>query len=372
MERLQRVLAERGVASRRKAEELIRAGRVTVDGHVVTELGTKVDPERAEIRVNGKLVRPQPKRYILLNKPSGYITTTRDERNRRTVMDLVQVPERVYPVGRLDRDTSGLLLLTNDGELANRIMHPRYGLEKEYHVLTPVRPSPAALEKLRKGIAIDGSLVVPREVRLLRETPEGVVLKIVVHEGKYHLVRRLMDAAGIPVLRLRRVRLGPLSIAGLPVGAWRDLTPGELATLFEAVHLDREPVDIKTPRPRVIHRTRPARPEPQTSPPTRAGHASRPSQQPGQTAADSTRRPPSAPAPSSTEQKHSPAPVKQEHSPARPPLRSSPGPGSRRAPARRPERGTKGNAHQPPGRRNPTETRRPLHRDRDRRSGSGR
>ncbi|MER3438536.1 MAG: rRNA pseudouridine synthase, partial [Chloroflexota bacterium] len=140
MERLQRVLAERGVASRRKAEELIRAGRVTVDGRVITELGTKVDPERAEIRVNGKLIRPQPKRYILLNKPSGYITTTKDERNRRTVMDIVQVPERVYPVGRLDRDTSGLLLLTNDGELANRIMHPRYGLEKEYHVLTPVRP----------------------------------------------------------------------------------------------------------------------------------------------------------------------------------------------------------------------------------------
>jgi len=258
MERLQRVLAERGVASRRKAEELIRAGRVSVDGKVVTELGTKVDPERAVIRVDGEIVRPQRKRYILLHKPRGYITTTRDERGRWTVMDLVQVPERVYPVGRLDRDTEGLLLLTNDGDLANRVMHPRFELVKEYHVYTPVRPSPATLERLRKGIAIEGRRVVPEEVRPLRETPEGVIVKIVLHEGRYHIVRRLMQAAGIPVNRLRRVRIGPLSIAGLPVGAWRDLTPGELATLFEAVHFEGSLPPVE-PGPRVIHRTRPYR-----------------------------------------------------------------------------------------------------------------
>lgn len=240
MERLHRILAARGVASRRAAEQLIRAGRVTVDGQLVTEVGAKADPARAEIRVDGRLVRPQRPRYVLLNKPRGYITTTSDERGRRTVMDLVSVAERIYPVGRLDRDTEGLLLLTNDGDVANRVMHPRYGLDKEYHVLTPVRPSDGALQRLRDGIMIEGRRVVPREARILRETPEGFILRIVVHEGLHHLIRRMMDAVGIPVQRLRRVRLGPLSVAGLPVGAWRDLTPGELTSLFQALHLDTE------------------------------------------------------------------------------------------------------------------------------------
>ncbi|MGH2548143.1 MAG: pseudouridine synthase, partial [Thermomicrobiales bacterium] len=136
MERLQRILSSRGVASRRVAEELIVAGRVSVNGNTVTELGTKADPANDEIRVDGKVVRPQRRRYVMLNKPRGYITTTSDDRDRQTVMELVQTPERLYPVGRLDRDTEGLLLLTNDGELANRVMHPKFGLEKEYHVLT--------------------------------------------------------------------------------------------------------------------------------------------------------------------------------------------------------------------------------------------
>ncbi|HEX5498792.1 MAG TPA: pseudouridine synthase [Thermomicrobiales bacterium] len=236
-ERLQRVLAARGIGSRRKAEDLIREGRVQVDGEVVTELGVRVDPIAARIAVDGRPLRPQRQRYLLLNKPSGYITTTSDERSRRTVLDLVSVSERVYPVGRLDRDTDGLLLLTNDGDVANRVMHPRYGLAKEYNILTKGRPPDWLMERVRRGLTIDGKRVTPQEFRILREIRDGVVLTMTIHEGMNRIVRRLMDEAGIPVVRLRRVRIGPLSLAGIPVGASRDLTPGELGSLLEALRL---------------------------------------------------------------------------------------------------------------------------------------
>jgi 23S rRNA pseudouridine2605 synthase len=244
-ERLQRVMAARGAGSRRGAEEAIRAGRVMVDGEVVTDLGTKVDPNAAEIRLDGKLLRPQRLRTIVLNKPSGYITTTRDERGRRTVMDLVRVSERVYPVGRLDRDTQGLLILTNDGDVANRVMHPRYRLDKEYHALTLSRPSDRALQRLRDGVTVDGKKVVPEEIRILRETREGLILKVVLHQGMYHVVRLMMETVGIPVHRLRRVRIGPLSLSGIAVGEWRDLTQGELHQLHQALHLDRDEADVE-------------------------------------------------------------------------------------------------------------------------------
>ncbi|HET7093425.1 MAG TPA: pseudouridine synthase [Thermomicrobiales bacterium] len=236
-ERLQRVLAARGIGSRRKAEDLIREGRVQVDGQVVTELGVRVDPIAARIAVDGRPLRPQRQRYLLLNKPSGYITTTSDERGRRTVLDLVSVSERVYPVGRLDRDTDGLLLLTNDGDVANRVMHPRYGLAKEYNILTKGRPPDWLMERVRRGLTIDGKRVTPQEFRILRETRDGVVLTMTIHEGMNRIVRRLMDEAGIPVVRLRRVRIGPLSLAGIPVGGSRDLTAGELGSLLEALRL---------------------------------------------------------------------------------------------------------------------------------------
>lgn len=240
-ERLQRVLAARGVASRRQAEALIQAGRVTVDGQVVTELGTRVAPDQSSIRVDGRLIRPTPWRYLVLNKPSGYLTTMRDERDRRTVMDLVPKEPRVFPVGRLDRDTEGLLLLTNDGDLANRVMHPRYGLTKEYVVLTPSKPSEATMQRVRTGVVIDGKRVIPHVFRVVRESPEGVQLSIVLHEGMNRVVRRMMDAVGIPVHRLRRERIGPLSVAGITRGAYRELTDGELASLLEALHLERAP-----------------------------------------------------------------------------------------------------------------------------------
>lgn len=251
-ERLQRVLSHRGVASRRAAEEMIVAGRVQVNGRVITELGTRVNPYRDEIRVDGRILRPQPPRYIMLNKPSGFITTVSDERDRWTVMDLVDVRERVYPVGRLDRATQGLVLLTNDGDLAHRVMHPRYRIDKEYLVFTDRRPVESQLQRLRDGITIDGHKVVPEEVRLFRETNEGIAIKIVIHEGLYHVVRRMMDAVDIKVLRLRRTRLGPLRIQGIPTGAWRDLTPGELIQLYEAVGLPIEEAEEANSRRTVL------------------------------------------------------------------------------------------------------------------------
>ncbi|CAA9586137.1 MAG: Ribosomal large subunit pseudouridine synthase B [uncultured Thermomicrobiales bacterium] len=242
-ERLQRVLASRGIASRRASEEMIRAGRVAVNGRVVTEMGTRVDPDTDDIRVDGRSLRKQRPRFVMLNKPSGFITTMNDERQRWTVMDLVDVPERVYPVGRLDRDTQGLLLLTNDGALANRVMHPRYGLTKEYHVITNTRPSPFQMSRLSDGMFVNGREVIPDECRLLRETAEGIVIKIVLHEGLYHVVRTMMETVGIDVVRLRRVRLGPLRIQGVPPGSWRDLTPGELVQLYESVGMPVEEAD---------------------------------------------------------------------------------------------------------------------------------
>ena len=238
-ERLQRVLAARGVASRRKSEELIREGRVTVNGKVVTELGTRVNPD-ASIKVDGKVVRKQAYRYIVLNKPSGYITTRSDERDRRTVMELVPDRPPLTPVGRLDRETEGLLLFTNDGEVANRVMHPRYQLTKEYVVTTPVKPPESVMHRVRDGVEIDGKLVRPHEFRIMRETRNGVLLSIVLHEGMNRVVRRMMESVGIEVTSLRRDRIGPLSVAGIPRGGYRDLTEGELANLLEAVHLERD------------------------------------------------------------------------------------------------------------------------------------
>ncbi|MFN8594379.1 MAG: pseudouridine synthase [Thermomicrobiales bacterium] len=278
LERLHRVLAARGVASRRKSEELIQQGRVTVNGKVVTELGLKIDPRRASIRVDGKPVRWKPFRYLLLNKPSGFITTTSDERGRLTVMDLLPHDVKLNPVGRLDRDTEGLLLFTNDGEVANRIMHPRYGLTKEYVVETSKKPAETTMQRVRAGIEIDGKLVVPHEFRIMRETERGVQLSIVLHEGINHVVRRLMDAVGIEVSHLRRTRVGPLSIAGVPRGTYRDLTPGEITSLFEAIHLRRDEEGVPSAPARKAERSEGTQP---------SGARSRSKPRPGATRGDS-------------------------------------------------------------------------------------
>jgi 23S rRNA pseudouridine2605 synthase len=243
MERLQRILASHGVASRRASEQIILDGKVKVNGKIVRELGAKADPTKDRIEVDGRLLQPQAHRYLILNKPSGYITTASDERNRRTVMDLIDLRERVYPVGRLDRDTEGLLLLTNDGDLANRITHPRYEIDKEYQILTHLRPSGQTMGAILKGVRVDGTLVVPSEFRILRETSEGIELKLVIHSGINRVVRKMMDQHGIEIARLRRTRVGPISLGRMPVGRWRDLSAGEVAGLYESVGLDHAGMD---------------------------------------------------------------------------------------------------------------------------------
>ncbi len=241
-ERLQKVLAARGIASRRSAEEIIKAGRVKVNGTVVREMGVKVNPERDNILVDNKqLARPRM-RYIILHKPSGYITTTSDERGRWTVMQLVDVQERVVPVGRLDRDTEGLLLMTNDGEVAHRVMHPRYGIQKEYHALVTPLPNQDAVRALGVGMELrdeHGQIerTAPAKVSLLPVKHGEQWIRIVISEGRKRQVRRMLEAVGCEVQKLVRVRLGPLVLTGIPKGAWRELTPGERRELFVALKI---------------------------------------------------------------------------------------------------------------------------------------
>jgi 23S rRNA pseudouridine2605 synthase len=242
MERLQRVISSSGLASRRRAEELIREGRVRVDGHVVTEMGLKVDPTTQKVELDGKIIPQQRMRYILLNKPGGYITTTSDERGRRTVMDLVNVRERVVPVGRLDRPTEGLLLLTNDGDVAHRVMHPRFNIEKEYEALLDGHPPREVFDRLSRGVVIEGEPAKPTMLRPVKITEDGTVVRIALHEGRNRIVRRMFESVNYPVLKLRRVRIGPLQLGTIPRGTWRDLTDGELNQLREALHLGDEDI----------------------------------------------------------------------------------------------------------------------------------
>jgi pseudouridine synthase len=241
-ERLQKILSAAGVASRRAAEEFITQGRVTVNGRTVTELGTKADPATDDIRVDGRRIKTeQRRRYILLYKPRGYITSRSDPQRRPTVIDLLLkggVREYVYPVGRLDYDSEGLLLLTSDGELAAKLTHPRHGVEREYHVRVRGVPGDRALQRLARGVVIDGRRTQPAEVTLQKtiESAEKdqAVLAIVVREGRNRQVRNMCEAVGHPVLRLKRVRIGPISDEHIRPGEFRDLDPKEVAALKRA------------------------------------------------------------------------------------------------------------------------------------------
>ncbi|HEY1391717.1 MAG TPA: pseudouridine synthase [Ktedonobacterales bacterium] len=245
-ERLQKYLAHAGIASRRHAEELIEAGAVSVNGAIVRELGVRVDPASDEVRVRGRLVRPAATHlYILLNKPAETVTTAHDPQRRRTVLDLLPaewVAQRVYPVGRLDVDTEGLLLLTNDGEMALRLTHPRYALTKEYEALVENRPSAAAMTAITKGMMLPGETrpTAPARAWIIDETTseEGIWLGIELHEGRKRQVRRMLAVAGLRVLELRRVRVGPLKLGLLKLGASRLLTAKELAALRKAVGME--------------------------------------------------------------------------------------------------------------------------------------
>jgi 23S rRNA pseudouridine2605 synthase len=246
-QRLQKILAQAGVASRRAAEKLIADGRVTVNGQTVRTMGTKADPAHDDIRVDGRRLRsPQRTRYILLNKPAGYVTTRSDPQRRPTVIDLLRdVHEYIFPVGRLDYDSEGLLLLTNDGTLAAQLTHPRHGVERTYEVRLAGTPDAEALERLRKGIVLDGRRTSPAEVALLssRRDREGA-LRLTIREGRNRQVRRMCEAVGHPVRALRRVRIGPLTDSRLKPGQWRELTPDEVRAL-RAV-----PVKVRTQLPR--------------------------------------------------------------------------------------------------------------------------
>ena len=241
MERLQKILAHAGIASRRAAEKLIAEGRVTVNGKTVLELGTKAEATD-DIRVDGRRVKgPERHRYILLYKPAGVVTTRKDPQRRATVMDLIAgVREYVYPVGRLDYDTEGLLLLTNDGDLAARLTHPRHGVERTYEARVAGLPDAQALERLRSGIPLDGHRTLPARVALLNKRPndrEGIIT-LTIREGRNRQVRRMLEAVGHPVRRLRRTRIGSLTDRYLRPGEWRDLSAKEVAALRQAVEGD--------------------------------------------------------------------------------------------------------------------------------------
>jgi pseudouridine synthase len=242
-QRLQKILSAAGIASRRLSEELIVQGRVTVNGETVRELGTKADPAHDEIRVDGRRIKAeQRRRYVLLYKPRGYITTRSDPEGRPTVMDLMKgVKEYVYPVGRLDFDSEGLLLFTNDGELAARLTHPRHEVEKVYQARVRGVPDDHTLERLAKGVTIEGRRTSPARLRasepIVKESGQQTIVEITIHEGRQRQVRQMFEAVGHPVVRLKRVRIGPIEDPDIPAGHWRELTPQEVARLQRAAGL---------------------------------------------------------------------------------------------------------------------------------------
>jgi 23S rRNA pseudouridine2605 synthase len=310
-ERLQKILARAGVASRRAAEVAITQGRVSVNGQTVTELGTKADVGRDDIRVDGaRLQAPAAPVYILLHKPKGYVSTREDPGRRPTVMDLVPRVAGLFPVGRLDITTEGLLLLTNDGAFAERVTHPRYEVPRVYHAKVHRVPDAETLERLRRGVRVEGDLLTVDRVRVL-EAENNAWLELTLHEGKKHEVRRLLEAVGHQVSKLRRVGIGPLSSRGLKPGEFRSLTPAEVRAL-----IDPPGGRVKSVPPSATRRPHgPRRPPAGDRRPAAAG-----------------RRPP--------HESHRPA--GEERRPSRPgprPARSGPRPPSGLPPRRRPPRG---------------------------------
>ncbi|MCL2106545.1 MAG: rRNA pseudouridine synthase [Oscillospiraceae bacterium] len=231
--RLQKYLAERGVASRRKAEEMILAGRVTVHGRPA-KLGQSVDPKTAIVAVDGQRLEPHRERklYLMLHKPRGYVTTMEDRHARRGVAELVaSYPERLFPVGRLDKDSEGLLLMTNDGDFANALTHPSRHVKKVYRVTIRGQVSDRQQEALRGGVELDGQPTLPLELRLLADEPERTVLEFTLREGRNRQIRRMCGALGLEVARLKRVAIGPLRLGMLPPGQTRELTAEEIKRL---------------------------------------------------------------------------------------------------------------------------------------------
>jgi 23S rRNA pseudouridine2605 synthase len=244
-ERVQKLLARAGLGSRRACEDLIRAGRVTVDGAPAT-LGDRADPERQRIELDGVPVVARTDRvYYLLNKPRGVVTTARDPQGRPTVVDLVPEVPRVFPVGRLDVDTEGLLLLTNDGDLAQLLAHPRHGVDKTYLAEVEGDAGEPAIARLRSGVELDDGPTAAARVRLMSRARGRSAVELTIHEGRNRQVRRMCAAVGLPVTRLVRTRIGPLTDTRLAPGTWRNLRQHEVRALYEAAHStpgdEREP-----------------------------------------------------------------------------------------------------------------------------------
>lgn len=232
-ERLQKIIAARGIASRRSAEKMISEGRVTLNGAIVTELGIKADPYVDEITVDGKVLSKNEARhiYIMLYKPSGYITSAKDERKRRTVLDLVDVKERIYPVGRLDYNTSGLLVLTNDGELTNGLLHPKGEVPKEYECAVTGKVTAFTVEKLCKGVRLEDGKTAPAYAYVKGKSKDKTIINITIHEGRNRQVRRMMEAVGLQVVWLKRKSFAGLTLDGLKLGSWRYLDETEIKML---------------------------------------------------------------------------------------------------------------------------------------------
>jgi len=246
--RIQKVLSDNGVLSRRKAEQAIAQGRITVNGRPC-QIGQKINPRKDLIAVDGKNIALQKRKnnlYIMLNKPRGYVTTTSDELGRRCVADLVaDAPGRVYPVGRLDRVSEGLLLLTNDGSFANDIMHPSAHVSKTYRVTVRSAPEEEDIIKLSTGVEIDGKMTSPAVVHVLTKEPERTVLQITIYEGRNRQIRKMCEAVGLTVVRLKRTSVGPLKLGMLRPGKWRELSPSELAAIRGAIQKARNQSDHK-------------------------------------------------------------------------------------------------------------------------------
>jgi 23S rRNA pseudouridine2605 synthase len=305
VERLQKILSQAGIASRRASEQLIVEGRVTVNGTTIRELGTKADPSRDDIRVDGSRIKlPDRHRYLLLNKPRGYVTTRSDPHRRPTVMDLLGgVREYVYPVGRLDFESEGLLLLTNDGELAAQLTHPSHGVARVYEVRVLGSPDAHDVERLARGVTIDGRRTQPAEVEVVPSNRPGrqSTMRITVREGRNRQVRKMFEAIGHPVDELRRVAIGPLRDSRLKSGYWRDLTGDEVALLKKIASRISEPARPAPARPAAPSH-RPDRPVPpdRPAPSSRPATTRRPRATTHSAGPRPTDRPPDRPAPRMT------------------------------------------------------------------------
>lgn len=231
--RLQKFIAECGIASRRSAEKIIESGRVYVNGELVDYMGCVIDPEKDVVELDGRVINPESKKYyIALNKPKNYVTTVSDDLGRPTVMQLVEdIDARIYPVGRLDFDTTGLLIMTNDGDFANRLAHPSNVVNKSYIARIDMPLTETQLEKIRSGVELDGSMTAPAKAENIKRPQKGFEVKITIHEGRNRQVRRMLEAVGANVLALKRISVGSVTLGNLPEGKWRKLSDAEINKL---------------------------------------------------------------------------------------------------------------------------------------------